>query len=130
MKCSSSFPRTRRVPTRRRLRPPSAYARLPGLLHQEMPRITSRDNPRLKGAARLIASSRERRKAGRCVLEGEHVIAAYARRHGAPETLIVAEMALGRPAIEALRAIVPAAETLAVAESAGPEFAQLPADFG
>jgi hypothetical protein len=30
-----------------------------------MPRVTSRDNPRLAEAARLIASSRERRKAGR-----------------------------------------------------------------
>jgi len=33
-----------------------------------MPRISSSDNPRLKEAARLIASSRERRKSGRCVL--------------------------------------------------------------
>src|SRR5947199_65287 len=37
-----------------------------------MPRVTSRDNPRLNEAVRLIASSRDRRKSGRCVLEGEH----------------------------------------------------------
>ena len=95
-----------------------------------MPRITSRDNPRLKEAARLIASSRERRKAGRCVLEGDHIIAAYGRRHGSPETLIVAETALGRPGIGALLAMVPAAQTLIVAEPAWPEFAQLPAAVG
>ena len=95
-----------------------------------MPRITSRDNPRLKEAARLIASSRERRKAGRCVLEGDHIIAAYCRRHGSPETLIVAETALARPAIDALRAMVPAAQTLVVAEPAWPELAQLPAAVG
>src|SRR2546427_1900769 len=130
MKCSSSFPRTRRVPTRRRLRPPSAYARLPGLLQQEMPRITSRDNPRLKEAVRLIASSRERRKAGRCVLEGEHVVAAYCRRHGSPETLLIAEAALGRPEIQALQASVPAAQTLVVTPSAWAEFSQLPAVVG
>ena len=42
-----------------------------------MPRISSSDNPRLKEAARLIASSRERRKSGRCVLEGEHLVDVY-----------------------------------------------------
>jgi TrmH family RNA methyltransferase len=95
-----------------------------------MPRITSRDNPRLKAAARLIASSRERRKAGRCVLEGEHIVAAYCRRHGSPETLIIADTALARPSIDALRATVPAAQTLVVAEAAWPELAQLPAAVG
>jgi len=95
-----------------------------------MPRITSRDNPRLKEAVRLIASSRERRKAGRCVLEGEHVVAAYCRRHGAAETLLIAETALDRPAIRALQATVPAARTLIVTPSAWAEFSQLPAAVG
>lgn len=95
-----------------------------------MPRITSRDNPRLKDAALLIASSRARRKAERCVLEGEHVVLAYCRRHGAPETLIIAETALHSPAIETLRGMVPAAQTLVVADAAWPAFAQLPAAVG
>jgi TrmH family RNA methyltransferase len=95
-----------------------------------MPRITSRDNPRLKEAARLIASSRDRRKTGRCVLEGAHVVAAYCARHGAPETLIIAEAALEAPEVRALRAAVPAASTLAVAEAAWGEFAQLSAAVG
>jgi TrmH family RNA methyltransferase len=95
-----------------------------------MPRITSRDNPRLKEAARLIASSRERRKAGRCVLEGEHVVAAYGRCHGAAETLLIAETALDRPAVRALLASVPAAQTLIVTPSAWAEFSQLPAAVG
>jgi len=95
-----------------------------------MPRITSRDNPRLKAAAQLIASSRARRKAARCVLEGEHIVAAFCRRHGAPETLIIAETALDRPAVAALRAGVPAAQTLVVTDAAWPEFAQLPAAVG
>ena len=95
-----------------------------------MPRITSRDNPRLKEAVRLIASSRERRKAGRCVLEGEHVVAAYARCHGAAETLLIAETALDRPAIRALLASVPAAQTLIVTPSAWAEFSQLPGAVG
>jgi len=61
--------------------------------------VTSRQNPRLREAAALIASSRERRKTGKCVLEGEHVVSAYLLRHGNPETLIVAEDALATPAV-------------------------------
>jgi RNA methyltransferase, TrmH family len=95
-----------------------------------MPRITSRDNPRLKEAARLIASSRERRKAGRCVLEGEHLVDAYVRRIGPPESLIVAEAAQERPAMRALLAGIPAARTLVVAGSAWNELGQLPAAAG
>ena len=95
-----------------------------------MPRITSRDNPRLKEAARLIGSSRDRRKSGRCVLEGAHVIAAYRARQGAPETLIVAERSLADPAIRALRCGMSESRTLIVAESAWSELAQAPAAVG
>jgi len=95
-----------------------------------MPRITSRDNPRLKQVAQLVSSSRARRKADRCVLEGEHIVAAYRARYGAPETLIIAEPALARPAIAALKEGVPPAQTLVVAEQAWPEFAQIPAAVG
>ena len=56
-----------------------------------MPRITARDNPRLLEAARLIASSRDRRKRGKCVLEGDHLVAVYLDRVGAPETVLVVE---------------------------------------
>jgi TrmH family RNA methyltransferase len=95
-----------------------------------MPRITSRDNPRLKRAARLIGSSRDRRKTGRCVLEGAHVIAAYRARYGAPETLIVAESSLADPAIRDLRSCMPESGTLIVAESAWLELAQVPVAVG
>jgi len=67
-----------------------------------MLRITSRHNSRLKEAARLVASARDRRKAGRCVLEGEHLVEVYAQRVGAPETLVVAESFLERPGVAAL----------------------------
>jgi len=95
-----------------------------------MPRISSSDNPRLKEAARLIASSRERRKSGRCVLEGEHLVEVYCRRYGPPESLLVAESALEWPTVRALLARVPPARTLIVAESAWSELAQLPAAVG
>ena len=92
-----------------------------------MPRITSRDNPRLKEAARLIGSSRDRRKSGRCVLEGGNVIAAYRARHGMPETLIIAEPSLAEPEVRALRAGVPESRTLIVSQAAWSDLAQLPA---
>jgi TrmH family RNA methyltransferase len=95
-----------------------------------MPRITSPDNPRLKEAARLIASSRERRKSGRCVLEGEHLVDVYCRRYGPPESLLVAESAVEWPTVRALLARVPPARTLIVGESAWAELAQLPAAVG
>jgi TrmH family RNA methyltransferase len=95
-----------------------------------MPRISSSDNPRLKEAARLIASSRERRKSGRCVLEGEHLVDVYCRRYGPPETMLVAQSAAERPTIRALLARVPPARTLIVAEEAWAELAQLPAAVG
>ncbi len=95
-----------------------------------MPRITSRDNPRLKEAVRLIASSRERRKAGRCVLEGEHLVAAYCQRIGMPESLIVADTAQERPEVQALLASVPAARILVVVGAAWNELAQVPAAVG
>jgi RNA methyltransferase, TrmH family len=95
-----------------------------------MPRITSRDNARLREAAKLIASSRERRKAGRCVLEGEHLVEAYCRRVGQPETLIVAEAAQERPAVRSLMASVPATRMLLVAGSAWGELGPLPAAAG
>jgi len=95
-----------------------------------MQRITSRDNPRLKSAARLLASSRERRKSGRCVLEGEHLVEVYVQRYGVPETLIVAESALGNAAITVLLQEMPASAVLLVADAAWSAFAQLPLATG
>ena len=95
-----------------------------------MPRITSRDNPRLHEAARLIASSRERRKADRCVLEGEHLVEAYVRRIGPPEILIVAEAAQERPAVRSLMSAAPPGRTLVVAASAWNTLGPIPAAAG
>ena len=94
-----------------------------------MLRITSRGNPRLKEVARLLASARERRKAGKCVLEGEHLIGAYAERFGPPELLVVAEHCVGREAVSAL-AVHYAERTLVVARPLFAELATLPAGVG
>jgi hypothetical protein len=61
-------------------------------------RVVSRQNSRYREIARLVCSSRERRKTGRCVLEGEHLVGAYLDRVGVPDTVVASEDALARPA--------------------------------
>jgi len=92
-------------------------------------RVTSRQNPRVREATRLLASARERRKAGRCVLEGEHTIAAFVSRRGAPETLIVDETWLDRPAVRAL-AEAGGERAIAIPTSLFAELATLPDGIG
>lgn len=55
--------------------------------------IQSRENPFYKGLKRLAESGRERRKTGRTLLDGIHLVEAYEAVHGPVETLIVAESA-------------------------------------
>jgi RNA methyltransferase, TrmH family len=95
-----------------------------------VPRITSSDNPRVKRAIRLVASSRERAKTGQCVLEGEHLLRVFRERHGAPETVIVVESALEKPAVRALLARIPARDILIVPEPVWADFAQIPVAIG
>lgn len=56
--------------------------------------IQSRDNPFYKGLKRLAESGRERRKTGRTLLDGVHLVDAYEKAYGPVESLIVAESAL------------------------------------
>ena len=95
-----------------------------------MHRIASRHNERLRDVARLIASSRERRKSGRCVLEGAHLISVYCERAGTPEMLIVADDALTDAEIMQLVARMPPARTFTVSRTLFSEIATLPPDVG
>ena len=92
--------------------------------------VTSRNNPRLSAAAALIRSSRDRRKTGRCVLEGEHLIGVYLDRVGLPETLIVVEDHLADARIAALVARMPQRDVIAVPASTFGEVSTLPAAVG
>ncbi len=56
--------------------------------------IRSRTNPFFKELKRLAESGRERRKRGRSLLDGVHLIASYEAAHGPVETLVVSESAL------------------------------------
>ena len=55
--------------------------------------IQSRDNPFFKSLKRLAESGRERRKTGRTLLDGVHLVEAYEAAFGPVETLLVAESA-------------------------------------
>lgn len=93
-----------------------------------MQRVESRHNERLRDVARLVASSRDRRKTGRCVLEGAHLIDVYSAHIGAPQTLVVLDDALVRPDVAALVERVPPSRTIVVSRSLFAELATLPAE--
>jgi len=95
-----------------------------------MPRVSSTQNPRLQQAMRLVASSRDRRKAGRCVLEGEHLVSVYLARVGPPELLIVVAEKMDDPALQAIAAQVPPADVLIVPALIFAQLGVLPAAIG
>lgn len=64
--------------------------------------ITSAENPKFKRLVKLQQSSRERRKAGRSLLDGVHLVAAYLEHAGEPEEIVVAQGALAHPEVQAL----------------------------
>jgi TrmH family RNA methyltransferase len=65
-------------------------------------RITSHDNARFKALLRLQQSSRERRKAGRSLLDGVHLVSAYVEHAGTPVEIVVSEFAVQDAEIAAL----------------------------
>lgn len=95
-----------------------------------VPRIASRANARYREVARLVSSSRDRRKSGRCVLEGEHLVAAFLDRVGEPEALVVNEEALERDGVAALVARVAPGRVLAVPAALFDAMGTLPPDIG
>ncbi|MFM9912389.1 MAG: TrmH family RNA methyltransferase [Methylophilaceae bacterium] len=69
-----------------------------------MKQITSRDNPLFKQLKKLVTSSRERRKMGKTLLDGAHLLQSYRTMGAVPELLIVAERARQNAEILALLA--------------------------
>ncbi len=67
-----------------------------------MKQIDSSANPRFKELHQLVESSRERKKAGRSVLDGAHLVAAYREHVGMPERVAVSRLGLQNPEIMAL----------------------------
>jgi TrmH family RNA methyltransferase len=63
-----------------------------------MKAIASRENPAYKAMARLAGSRTARRAGGLSVLDGAHLLAAFLDSGGKPESVMVAQSALGDPA--------------------------------
>lgn len=61
-----------------------------------MRQIVSRDNAHFKSLKRLCQSGRERRKTGRIVLDGIHLIESYIQRFGSLEEIVVSESGKAR----------------------------------
>ena len=61
-----------------------------------MKHIASRDNPFYKQLKKLAASGRERRQAGRMLLDGVHLVEACEAAYGSLEMLVVSDSALER----------------------------------
>lgn len=64
--------------------------------------VSSRENPRYKALQRLVQSAPARRKSGLSVLDGAHLVAAYRRRWGLPQQLIVSRSGWDDPEIREL----------------------------
>jgi TrmH family RNA methyltransferase len=64
--------------------------------------VSSRENAAFKGVARLVASASERRKAGLCVLDGAHLLAAFLESGARPEELFVSRAGLEAPEVAGL----------------------------
>src|SRR5712671_4223590 len=89
--------------------------RVPYLRHR-VKSIRSRDNPQIKALIKLAGSSRERRRTGSTILEGEHLVRAYQESGGIAETILVSESALARPELRSFFESVPAHSRLALSD--------------
>jgi TrmH family RNA methyltransferase len=58
--------------------------------------INSRDNEQFKAVKRLVTNASERRKSGRTVLDGAHLLAAFLDSGGRPEAIYVSQAGLER----------------------------------
>jgi len=92
--------------------------------------IHSKDNPQVKALIKLAGSSRERRRTGTTLLEGEHLVRAYRESGGIAETLLASESALARPEIRSFFENVPAKSRLVLADGLLARVSQLVSSAG
>jgi TrmH family RNA methyltransferase len=92
--------------------------------------IRSKDNPQVKALIRLAASSRERRKTGSTILEGEHLVRAYQESGGTAEIILASESAFARSEIRSFFENVPAKSRLVLADELLARVSQLVSSAG
>ena len=79
--------------------------------------ITSKDNPTIKTAHALLTQSRQRKKLGKTVIEGTHLLEAYLNAGLTPETVIVSDSGLQNSEIAALLDRLQGVKILTVSDS-------------
>jgi len=87
--------------------------------------IRSRDNPQVKALMKLAGSSRERRRTGTTIIEGDHLVLAYGQTGQTAETIFVSESAYARPEVRTLVETTPAHVRLLLADSLVGQISQL-----
>jgi TrmH family RNA methyltransferase len=87
--------------------------------------IRSRSNPTVKALVKLAGSSRERRRTGTTLLEGERLLRVYAQSGGRAESVLASESALDDPAVRGLVEGFPARDRLALADGVFGTISQL-----
>src|SRR5438552_2366760 len=92
--------------------------------------IQSKDNPRVKSLIKLAGSSRERRRTGTTLLEGEHLVRAYQESGGVAETVLASETALARPEVRNFFENVPAKSRLILSDTLLARVSQLVSSAG
>ncbi|HYS51061.1 MAG TPA: RNA methyltransferase [Burkholderiales bacterium] len=95
-----------------------------------MKSIRSRDNPQVKALIKLAGSSRERRRTGTTILEGEHLVRAYQQSGGIAEVVLAGETALARLEIRDFFENVPAKSRLVLADELLERVSQLASSAG
>ena len=95
-----------------------------------MKSIHSKDNPQVKALIKLAGSSRERRRTGSTILEGEHLVRAYQESGGTAEIILASESALARPEIRTFFESVPAKSRLVLADALLARVSQLVSSAG
>ena len=95
-----------------------------------MKSIRSKDNPQIKALIKLAGSSRERRRTGSTILEGERLVRAYQDSGGVAETLVASESALARPEVRSFFENVPAHSRVALSDELLARITQLVSTAG
>src|SRR5262245_4468608 len=92
--------------------------------------IRSRSNPTVKALVKLAGSSRERRRTGTTILEGENLVRAYRDSGAVAETIFAAESAVADPGIRDLVENAPARERLVFSDEIVARISQLASASG
>ena len=79
--------------------------------------ITSKDNPTIKTVHALLTGSRQRKKLGKTVIEGTHLLESYVNASLTPDTVIVSESGLHNDEINALLNRLNNVKTLTVSDN-------------